>query len=125
MSASIDPPASSDETAVKPAKARTDATERFTPGTLLASRCRIVSPLGKGGICAGIMLFVLARCGLIATAIVWFTVYVLLQAPLTLDWSAWYAGRSFAVLGFLATLMAAAAYTSLGGNPLFGRAPAR
>ena len=40
---------SSDETAVKPAEARVDATVRFTPGTLLAGRYRIVSPLGKGG----------------------------------------------------------------------------
>ena len=40
---------SSDETAVKPAEARVDPSVRFTPGTLLAGRYRIISPLGRGG----------------------------------------------------------------------------
>lgn len=40
---------SSDETAAQPAPVRSDATDRFAPGTLLAGRYRIVSPLGKGG----------------------------------------------------------------------------
>jgi len=39
----------SDETASRPAEPRLDATVRFTPGTLLAGRYRLVSPLGKGG----------------------------------------------------------------------------
>ena len=34
----------------------------------------------------------------------------------------WYSGRSFAVLGFFAALLVAAAYNSLGGKPLFGKA---
>ena len=42
--------------------------------------------------------------------------------PLTLDWSAWYAISSFAVLGFFAALSVAAFHTSLGGKPLFGKA---
>ena len=36
-----------DETAVRPADLRPGSTERFTPGTLLASRYRIIAPLGK------------------------------------------------------------------------------
>jgi hypothetical protein len=32
-----------------PAETRRDPTMRFTPGTMLAVRYRIVAPLGKGG----------------------------------------------------------------------------
>ena len=151
MSASLDPRASSDETAVKPAETRTDATERFTPGTLLAGRYRIVSPLGKGGMgevyrADDIRLGQPVALKFLPTAFAADSgrlqrlvdevrigrqishpnvcrLYDSAEAEgLTLDWSAWYAGRSFAVLGFFAVLMVAAAYTSLGGKPVFGKA---
>ena len=44
------------------------------------------------------------------------------RVPLTLDLSAWYAGRSYAVLSFLALSLFVSAYLSLGGKPLFGKA---
>jgi serine/threonine-protein kinase len=69
-----------------------------------------------------LLCFVLIRLGLFATAVMWFSHGVLLRAPLTLDGSAWYAGRSFAVLGLFAVLLAASAYFSLGGKPIFGKA---
>ena len=75
----------------------------------------------EGSVFAAIIVFVLYRFGFIASAFVWFTAFVLIRAPLTLDLSAWYAGRSFAVLGFFAALLIAAFFTSLGGKPLFGR----
>ncbi len=74
------------------------------------------------GIFGAIWVALLVRFGQLASAAFLFTVYVLVRTPLTLDWSAWYAGRSFAVLGFFAALMIAAFYTSLGGKPLFGKA---
>jgi len=47
---------------------------------------------------------------------------LLVRAPLTLDWSSWYAGRSFAVLGILAGLLVMSAFLTLGGKPAFGKA---
>ncbi|MBK5256039.1 MAG: hypothetical protein JJE39_08395 [Vicinamibacteria bacterium] len=40
---------SSNETVPRPSEARRDAADRFTPGTMLGGRYRIVAPLGKGG----------------------------------------------------------------------------
>ena len=73
-------------------------------------------------IAVGIFTTVLVRLGLLSTATVYFVWQMLIRTPLTLDGSAWYAGRSFAVLGFFALMFIAAFYTSLGGKPLFGKA---
>jgi hypothetical protein len=69
-----------------------------------------------------IIVAVLIRFGALASTVLFSTFLVLTRAPLTLDWSAWYAGRSLVVLLFFASLVAAAFYTSLGGKPPFGRA---
>ena len=60
------------------------------------------------------------RPALVGNALV--HVYSPRGAPLTLDWSEWYAGRSFAVLFSFVAVLLLAFYTSLGGKPLFGRA---
>ncbi|MEO8499776.1 MAG: serine/threonine-protein kinase, partial [Vicinamibacteria bacterium] len=73
-------------------------------------------------IAVGIFTTVLVRLGLLSTAITYFVWQMLIRSPLTLDGSAWYAGRSFAVLGFFALMFIAAFYTSLGGKPLLGKA---
>ncbi len=82
-------------------------------------------PLGAAAQAAtisAIVVFVPVRFGMLASVTLWVTLLVLGIAPLTLNWSSWYAGRSFAVLGLFATLLVAAAYTSLGGKPIFGQA---
>ncbi len=76
----------------------------------------------EGSVFAGTIVFVLVRFGFVASSMTWFTAFVLLRTPLTLDVASWYAGRSFAVLGFFALLLCAAFFTSLGGKPLFGKA---
>ena len=68
-----------------------------------------------------IFLAFLLRFGLLTSTVFLFTFYVLARTPFTLNWSDWYAGRCFFVLGFFAVLMAASFYTSLGGKPLFGK----
>jgi serine/threonine-protein kinase len=66
-------------------------------------------------------LALLTRVGLLAVAIAPF--YGLVEAaPVTLDLSRWYAGRSAFVLLVLAAVAACGFYTSLGGKPLFGSA---
>ena len=67
----------------------------------------------------GIAAFAVVRFGLIALAMAVLTVDVLLNVPITLDFSYWYAARSFCVLlGFVA-IAAWGFYTSLAGQRLW------
>jgi serine/threonine-protein kinase len=66
-------------------------------------------------------LALLTRSGLLAVAVVPFYELVV-TAPVTLDLSRWYAGRSAFVLFVLAAVAVYGFYTSLGGKPLFGSA---
>ena len=65
---------------------------------------------------------VLSRVGLLATAVMLFTLTLLPSIPLTADGSAWYAGRAAAVLLLFVAATGWAFHTSLGGKPVFGRA---
>ncbi len=71
---------------------------------------------------ASLVVIGLTRFGLWCSAVFLATFLLLVRAPLTLDWSSWYAGRAFAVLGLLAGLLFTSAYFSLGGKPIFGKA---
>ena len=75
----------------------------------------------QGAILGAIAVSVLVRFGMLAFATFLLTFRALNNVSLTLDWSAWYAGPSFAVLGFFAALLIAAFHTSLGGKQMFGR----
>jgi serine/threonine-protein kinase len=81
----------------------------------------LLAPL-KAAVFSGLILFALSRFGLLTTTVTLFSFVLLSRAPLTFDPSAWYFGRSFAVLLFFAAALAASAYLTLGGKPLFGRA---
>ena len=82
----------------------------------------------EGGIIGGptgilksiIAVTVLVRFGLLAQVVFLFTLSVVGAAPLTLDSSAWYAGRSFATLLFFAVALLGAAHATLAGKPAFG-----
>jgi hypothetical protein len=71
---------------------------------------------------ATVVMVALTRFGLWTSAVLLATFTLKVRTPLTLDWSSWYAGRSFAVLGLFAALLTASAYFSLGGKPIFGKA---
>jgi serine/threonine-protein kinase len=67
-----------------------------------------------------LLLFVLTRGGLLPLATALFFMFVLIEVPITLDVTAWYASRCLPVVAVLAALAIYGFYTSLGGKPLFG-----
>ncbi|HEY6290647.1 MAG TPA: protein kinase [Terriglobia bacterium] len=66
-----------------------------------------------------IAAFAVARFGLITLTVAIFTANVVLNVPFTLDFSAWYAPASFAVLVSFVAIAAWGFYTSLGGQKLW------
>jgi hypothetical protein len=69
----------------------------------------------------GATLFVLARFGLLAVVVSLEVSTILQWFPITTDLSAWYSGIGLTGMLLLLGLTAYAFYTSLGGQPLFGR----
>jgi len=66
-----------------------------------------------------IAAFAVTRFGLITLAVAIFTANVILNVPVTLDFSVWYAPASFAVLLSFIAIAAWGFYTSLGGQKLW------
>jgi len=75
------------------------------------------------GIMASLTLWVYLRLGFLAGAVMGLTTAALQAAPLTTNFSAWYAGNSLAVVAFLFALAAFGFYTSQAGRPIFQEAP--
>lgn len=69
---------------------------------------------------AALLVFVLLRFGLLATAVAGFVNVILVSSPITLDFSQWYAGRSFFALAICAGVAAYGFWTALGKRPAFG-----
>ena len=70
---------------------------------------------------ASTVIFVMLRFGLLSLAVTAYISQTLTVLPLTLDTSAWYFGRSFIVMAFVASIVAYSFVISLGGKPLFGK----
>ena len=70
---------------------------------------------------AAVVLYVLLRRGLLAANVMAVVYGCLNFAPLTLDATSWYAGRSFLVLAACAALALYGFVVSLGGKSMFGR----
>jgi serine/threonine-protein kinase len=76
-----------------------------------------------GGLVRTVLMFlVLTRGGLLALVVTVYFWFILLEAPLTSDASAWFATRLIPLAVVLLGLTAYGFYTSLGGKPLLGRA---
>ncbi len=74
------------------------------------------------GAAMGMLVFLLLRFGLLSYAVAMFVAAALDDLPITLDFSAWYAGRWLIVLLLLTGLAIYGFRTALAGRPLFGRA---
>jgi hypothetical protein len=74
-----------------------------------------------GGVVRSIfMLVVLLRGGLLALVVALYFVFILLEMPMTLDLSAWYAAHALPVVSVMALLAVYGFHTSLGGKPALG-----
>jgi hypothetical protein len=70
----------------------------------------------------GIVYFILVRFGLLALTGLFTAYFLLVSFPVTPQLSAWYSGIGLAGVVLLLGFAAYAFRTSLGGQPLFGRA---
>ena len=67
-----------------------------------------------------LVLLVLLRIGIFASAIMFFVNFVLLRVPLTFDGNALYAAESWIVVALIIGLAAAGCWMSRAGDPVFG-----
>jgi hypothetical protein len=81
----------------------------------------LASALG-GVILIGILVTLLSRFGVLAYVAAWFVVFAILDLPLSLDQSAWYAARSAITASMIIAVAGWAFYRSLGGRSAFGAA---
>jgi len=70
----------------------------------------------------GFLFIGITRFGLLAFSFCMYTFIIFRTFSITLDSSAWYAGYGYAALAILAAIVLYAFRTSLGGQPMFGRA---
>jgi hypothetical protein len=73
-----------------------------------------------GGFRALILLLVLRRGGLLSLAVALFYMFSLIEVPITLDVTAWYAPRALPLVTVLVGLAIYGFRTSLAGKPAFG-----
>jgi len=73
-----------------------------------------------GGFRALILLLILRRGGLLSLAVALFYMFSLIEVPITLDVTAWYAPRAWPLVAALVGLALHGFRTSLGGKPVFG-----
>jgi hypothetical protein len=66
------------------------------------------------------MLIALLRGGLLALVVALYFLFCLLEIPMTLDVSAWYAAHALPVVSVLVMLAVYGFHVSLGGKPALG-----
>jgi hypothetical protein len=86
-----------------------------------AKPCSAVASVGVL-IFSSLAVFMLVRLGLLALVASAVFQFCLLNLPLTIEESAWYAGISLTGILLMAAMALYGFYTSLGGRPVFGGA---
>ena len=69
----------------------------------------------------GLLVFVTVRFGLLTMTVAMYTNHLVIGAPITTDFSAWYATNALVILAAILALSTYAFHTSLGGQKLFER----
>jgi serine/threonine-protein kinase len=92
----------------------------YSTAEMLAGGSWIYGPMAVLGY--ALWLFLLMRFGLVALTFAWLVTRIFNANPITLDASVWYAPYGYTTLAIFAAIVLYAFRTSLGGQPLFGRA---
>ncbi len=71
---------------------------------------------------AAVMVVLFRRYGLLSLAALFAFMFILANAPITLDTSVWYFGRSFFIMALMSAVAACAFWISLAAQPIFGLA---
>jgi eukaryotic-like serine/threonine-protein kinase len=69
---------------------------------------------------AVVMVLLFRRYGLLSLAALFAFMYILANAPITLDTSVWYFGRSFFIMALMSAVAVYAFWISLAAQPMFG-----
>jgi hypothetical protein len=85
-----------------------------------AQQVSIYIALARAVLANGLLVFVAVRFGLFAAVACGFAGSVILDFPMILEFSRWYAGNTLAALLVILALATYGFYTSLAGHPIFG-----
>jgi hypothetical protein len=91
-------------------------------GAIVLNRAAVLSSALDAVVLVGILLILISRFGVLTYLAAWFVVFAVIDLPLSLDQSAWYAARSAITAGMIIAVAGWAFYRSLGGRPAFGTA---
>jgi hypothetical protein len=79
-------------------------------------------PLPMAAVIAIVLVLLFRRYGLLAMTSMWAFTNIVVAAPMTLDTSVWYFGRSFFIMALLIAIAGYACWVSMAAQPIFNLA---